>query len=206
MERFLRETEAPGLQSQMNCLAVTTNLPARWRSHFQVTHPALTELSQLVPHRTHGCLAKPGPDSRYVGKITDYCCLKPLTFGVITYPATDNCNRGIWYFIYASHYKCIFKLLLMSSFLLQSVLSPSRLQPLLFFFFSTCLFLFIYLIVPGHSCGTWDPPSSLQHVGSFSFGIHTHICCIWDLIPWPGIKLSSLHWECGVWCIESAKS
>lgn len=158
-----------------------------------MTHPALTELSQLVPHRTHGCLAKPGPDSRYVGKITDYCCLKPLTFGVINYPATDNCN-----IIYASHYRCIFKLLLMSSFLLQSVLSPGRLQPLLLFFFSTHLFLFIYLTVPGHSCGTRDLSSSLQHVGSFSFGIQTHICCIWDLIPRPGIRLSSLHWECGV--------
>ena len=132
-------------------------------------YPALTELSQLVPHRTHGCLAKPGPDSRYVGEITDYCCLKPLTFGVINYPATDNCKMGLSYFIYASHYRCIFKLLLMSSFLLQSVLSPGWLQPLLLlFFFSIHLFSFIYLTVPGHSCGMWDLPSSLQHVGSNS--------------------------------------
>ena len=194
MKRFLREAEAPGLQFQLNsCLAVRTNLPARWRSHFEVTYPALTELSQLVPHRTHGCLAKPGPDSIYVGKITDYCCLKPLTFGVMWLITQQQITvRWVYHTSYMPHtidaylscYWC-------PAFFFSPSCFPVGCSPFFFFFFFFLVFIYFHLFI-------W-----LSWVIVAGHGIfHLH-CSMWDLIPQPGIKLSPLHWECGVWCAKS---
>lgn len=61
-----------------------------------------SSLNQSVPtgaSREHSCLAEPCPNCRYVGKITDCCCLKPLSFTVVNYTATDNWNMGVSYFM-----------------------------------------------------------------------------------------------------------
>ena len=77
--------------------------------------------------------------------------------------------------------------------------------------FSSTLFIylftyvFIYLAVLGLSCSTWI---SDFHCGTesllvascsiFSCGLWMLSCGIRGLVPWPGIKPESLHWECGV--------
>ena len=43
-----------------------------------------------------------------------------------------------------------------------------------------------FLAVPGLSCNTQAPPSSLQHAESFT-------CCTWDLVPNQGLNPGSLH-------------
>ena len=64
--------------------------------------------------------------------------------------------------------------------------------------------IFLYLAVPGLSCGTRDLQSSLKHVGSFSC-VWTLSCSMQDLVLWPGIKPGPLalgvrslsHWTTG---------
>ena len=49
-------------------------------------------------------------------------------------------------------------------------------------------FFLIYLAALGLCCGTWNLPSLLRHVGSFSCGTWTLSCGMWDLVSWPGTK------------------
>ena len=48
--------------------------------------------------------------------------------------------------------------------------------------------IFLYLAVPHLSRSTWDLTSLSQHAGSFSRGMRTLSCDMWDLVPQPGIK------------------
>ena len=69
---------------------------------------------------------------------------------------------------------------------------------------SITFLIFLYLAVPGLSCGTQDHQSSLRHVGS-SGCVWTLSCSMQDLVLWPGIKpgppvlgVQSLsHWTTG---------
>ena len=51
-------------------------------------------------------------------------------------------------------------------------------------------FLFIYLSVPGLSCGMWSLLLffSVAACRTFSCSLQTLICSMWDLVPLPGIE------------------
>ena len=54
--------------------------------------------------------------------------------------------------------------------------------------------LFIYLL--GCPKSELQPEGSLVEArGIFSWGMQTRSCSMWDLVPQPGIKPRSLHWE-----------
>ena len=63
-----------------------------------------------------------------------------------------------------------------------------------FFFF----LIFIYLAVPGLSCGTWD--LLLMACEIFSCSMQTLSCGMWDLVPRPGIEPRSL--ALGAWSLS----
>ena len=51
------------------------------------------------------------------------------------------------------------------------------------------LFVFLYLVVLGLSCGSQDLGPWLQYAGSFfSCSMKTLSCGMWRLVPWPGIE------------------
>ena len=60
------------------------------------------------------------------------------------------------------------------------------------------VFSFIYLAESGLGSGTWDLPSSLQHMGSLVAACELLVveCGIW--VPNQQSNPSPLHWECGV--------
>ena len=66
------------------------------------------------------------------------------------------------------------------------------------FFFKVffLMFLFIWLLqVLVAARRIFELQSPLQYIGSFSCGLQTLSCAMWDRVPWPGIKPSPLHWE-----------